>query len=167
MPSAPQSTGALAWSALVELAVGQGPDDSGAAFGDQAAQRRGVGFVGQPGIRRVAVSVAQLSRRAPPTPRGSRRERDYLGLANRPVPGRTHTCAGVPVRQSEREVGFMGHDKAVAVREVRVVPPVPNTAGTPDSPWTWAPSSPQLDELADPINDGQREIADNVVLGYD
>ena len=61
----------------------------------------------------------------------------------------------------------MGHDKSVAVREVRVVPPTPNGAGTAASSWTWGPSSPQLDELADPTNDGQREIADNVVLGYD
>ena len=61
----------------------------------------------------------------------------------------------------------MGHDKAVAVREVRVVPPVPNGAGTPASSWTWGSPSPSLDELADPTNDGQREIADNVVLGYD
>jgi len=61
----------------------------------------------------------------------------------------------------------MDHDKAVAVREVRDVPPAPNGAGIPASSWTWGPSSPQLDGFADPTNDGQREIADNVVLGYD
>ena len=60
----------------------------------------------------------------------------------------------------------MGHDKSVAVREVRV-PPAPNGAGTAASSWVLGPSSPLLDELADPTNDGQREIADNVVLGYD
>jgi len=59
----------------------------------------------------------------------------------------------------------MDHDRTVTAGEVIV--PVRYGAGTPIPSWAPGTASPRLDELADPMQDGRGEIADNVVLGYD
>jgi hypothetical protein len=61
----------------------------------------------------------------------------------------------------------MDHDETPAVREGRVLRSTPHGADTLASPWTPALSVLPLDGPAGPMDDGQRQVADNVVLGHD
>jgi hypothetical protein len=61
----------------------------------------------------------------------------------------------------------MDFDETVAVSEVRVLPPRQFGTESPASPWASRPCGRRFDEPADPVGDGPRQIADNVVLGYD
>jgi hypothetical protein len=59
----------------------------------------------------------------------------------------------------------MDQDTSVPVREVRAIPSTSYGSITTDSPRTLGRS--WLDDAADPTGVRQRQIEDNVVLGYD
>jgi hypothetical protein len=59
----------------------------------------------------------------------------------------------------------MAQDTSVRVREVRAMPSMPYGSRTNDSPRTLGRS--WLYDAAKPTADAQRQIEDNVVLGYD
>jgi hypothetical protein len=59
----------------------------------------------------------------------------------------------------------MDQETSVPVREVRAIPSTSHGSRTTASPRTLGRS--WLDDAAGPTGDGQREVGDNVVLGYD
>ncbi|WP_445185023.1 hypothetical protein ACTXG6_42825 [Pseudonocardia sp. Cha107L01] len=61
----------------------------------------------------------------------------------------------------------MDFDETVAVSEVRVLPPRQFGRQSPASPWVLRPRGRRFDEPADRVDGGPRQLADNVVLGYD
>jgi hypothetical protein len=61
----------------------------------------------------------------------------------------------------------MSFDETVAVFEVLVPPSGPFVAEPLASPWTSRPCGRRFDEPGDPVGDGPRQIANNVVFGYD
>jgi hypothetical protein len=61
----------------------------------------------------------------------------------------------------------MSFDETDAVSEVRVPPSGPFVAEPLASPWVVRPRGRRFDEPADRVDGGPRQLADNVVLGYD